>query len=130
MTTPKKDRVSPSVGDRVISGLNDFKTALESGHPIERKFTLRTVELDLEPQLWSSVRIVEIREQLSVSQAVFAELVGVSAHAVRAWEQGHREPTKMARRLLDEMFANPARWKKLLEKAVIRKDNRRTTSPA
>ena len=45
-----------------------------------------------------------------VSQAVFARLMGVSVHAVQAWEQGKRTPPKIACRLMDEIAANPGRW--------------------
>jgi DNA-binding transcriptional regulator YiaG len=37
---------------------------------------------------------------------------------VQAWEQGRREPQKMARRLLDEIADDPKRWIKRLENAA------------
>ena len=39
-----------------------------------------------------------LREGLNVSQMVFARMVGASAGLVRAWEQGARVPSPMARR--------------------------------
>jgi DNA-binding transcriptional regulator YiaG len=30
---------------------------------------------------------------------------------VKAWEQGMRKPSRMARRLMDEIRANPSRWR-------------------
>mgnify|MGYP001124062743 CR=1 FL=1 len=45
------------------------------------------------------------REDLGVSQAVFADMLGVSASLVQSWEQGFRKPSRMACRLLDEISA-------------------------
>jgi DNA-binding transcriptional regulator YiaG len=49
----------------------------------------------------------EIRHKLSVSQAIFAQMLGVSASTVRAWEQGRREPEGAARRLLQMADLHP-----------------------
>ncbi|HEX6037143.1 helix-turn-helix domain-containing protein [Longimicrobium sp.] len=55
----------------------------------------------LEPPPWYPPHLIrEIRHRLSVSQAIFAQMLGVSASTVRAWEQGKREPEGPARRLL------------------------------
>jgi transcriptional regulator with XRE-family HTH domain len=42
-----------------------------------------------------------------VSQAIFAQMMGVSASTVRAWEQGKREPEGAARRLLQIAELHP-----------------------
>ncbi|MEX2214132.1 MAG: helix-turn-helix domain-containing protein [Phycisphaeraceae bacterium] len=115
-----------SVGDRIVSGLTELKSALVAKENIARKFTIRTVELDLEPLPFVPERVMKIRETMHMSQAVFAQIIGVSVHAVRAWEQGKREPNKMARRLLDEMEKDPSRWIELLNGAVTRKRERGT----
>jgi DNA-binding transcriptional regulator YiaG len=47
---------------------------------------------------------------MGVSQAVFARLLGVSVVLVKSWEAGTREPSPLARRLLDTIRANPPAW--------------------
>jgi putative transcriptional regulator len=59
------------------------------------------------PPWYAPFLIREIRDKLFVSQAIFAEMLGVSASSVRAWEQGKREPDGPARRLLQIAEMHP-----------------------
>jgi DNA-binding transcriptional regulator YiaG len=59
------------------------------------------------PPWYAPFLIREIRDKLSVSQAIFAEMLGVSASSVRAWEQGKRELDGPARRLLQIAEMHP-----------------------
>jgi putative transcriptional regulator len=61
--------------------------------------TARKARLEL-PPWYPPYLIREIRQKLSVSQAIFAQMLGVSASTVRAWEQGKREAQGPASRLL------------------------------
>jgi putative transcriptional regulator len=63
------------------------------------KVTARRVDVVAPPE-YSQGDIRRIRDGLGLSQAVFAELIGASTSTVRAWEQGVREPSEMARRLI------------------------------
>ena len=45
-------------------------------------------------------KILKLREKFKVSQAVFAALLNVSASTVQKWEQGQKEPSSVANRLL------------------------------
>ena len=45
-----------------------------------------------------------------MSQAVFAEFLGVSAILVQGWERGVRTPSPLACRLLDIIGKDPAAW--------------------
>jgi len=118
MAESKSTKATPPVGARIIAGLAEFEQALKGKEPIAKRFTVRTVELNLEPREYPGDAIRETRDLLRVSQAVFAELLGVSVYAVRAWEQGQRNPPKIARRLMDEIQANPSAWIKLLNGAL------------
>jgi len=71
------------------------------------RFTVRTVQIQ-EPSKYSANAIRRLRERLELSQTLFAKLIGVSASLIRAWELGAREPSPLARRLLDQVDANPA----------------------
>jgi putative transcriptional regulator len=76
------------IGNEILEGLREIK-AYKAGN-----VDLRTRELS-EP---SSAK--EIRQQLKLSQAAFAGLMGVSLRTVQDWEQGRREPSGPAKSLL------------------------------
>lgn len=70
------------------------------------RVTARKAHLE-RPPWYAPFLIREIRHKLSVSQAIFAEMLGVSTSSVRAWEQGKREPDGPARRLLQIAELHP-----------------------
>ena len=55
---------------------------------------------------------------LSVSQAVFAKIMGASVDLVAAWEQGNRVPKPMACRLLESIERDRNRWLEILEQSL------------
>ena len=59
------------------------------------------------PPQYVSERIKEIREQMGLSQPVFAAALNVSTETVRAWEQGTREPAGATLRLLEGAEEHP-----------------------
>ena len=52
--------------------------------------------------------VAVIREKTGLSQARFAELLGVSVRTLQDWEQGRRFPSGAARTLLMVADRNPA----------------------
>ncbi len=76
------------LGAEMLAGLSAFAGALESGEPIEKRYTVRTVRLDLEPKPYGPDDVKRMRGLLKASQALFAKFLGVSVKAVRAWEHG------------------------------------------
>ena len=52
-------------------------------------------------------RVAAIREKTGLSQARFAELLGVSVRTLQDWEQGRRAPSGAARTLLVIAAKNP-----------------------
>jgi putative transcriptional regulator len=64
------------------------------------KLTSREVVVR-EPPRYDATRIRRLREELGVSQTVFANMLGVQPPTVRAWEQEQKEPSGSARRLLE-----------------------------
>ena len=56
---------------------------------------------------------VHLLEEIVATGRAFADvhhLLGVSLVLVKSWERGAREPSLMARRLLDTIKAEPSRW--------------------
>ena len=51
--------------------------------------------------------VTQIREGTGLSQARFAQLLGVSARTLQEWEQGRRSPSGAARTLLLIAARNP-----------------------
>ena len=51
--------------------------------------------------------VAEIREKTGLSQARFAQLLGVSVRTLQDWEQGRRSPSGAARTLLMIAAQNP-----------------------
>ena len=75
----------------------------------KEKITLRTKTLAL-PRSVKPIKpreIVAIREQLAVSQSVFAQLLNVPKVTAISWEKGRRKPTGAALRLLDLVRKKP-----------------------
>ena len=64
---------------------------------------------------YSAEAIARIREQLGLSQTVFAKVLNVSPATVRSWEQDQREPDGTALRLLQIAEDHPAILRELLE---------------
>ena len=90
------------------------------------RYTAAEAEVEPPPQ-YVSERIKEIREEMGLSQPVFAAALNVSTETVRAWEQGKREPDGATLRLLEVAEEHPAI---LLKNVQARRRGRRTATPA
>jgi DNA-binding transcriptional regulator YiaG len=90
-------------GESVIDSLKDFLDAADRGELI----TVRRVKLNLEPRRYTPAEVKWTRERLRVSQAMFAQLMGVSPKAVEAWESGTNPPSGPVCRLLEEINLDP-----------------------
>ena len=75
----------------------------------KEKLTLRTRTLALPPRIKpiNAKQIVAIRENMALSQAVFARLLNVPKVTEISWEKGRRKPTGAALRLLDLVRKKP-----------------------
>jgi putative transcriptional regulator len=89
--------------------MRELQRMMNEGKTPERMFTVKTIEIP-EPQVYRAKDVCDLRNSLKVSQTVFAHLLGVSLVLVKSWERGSREPSHLARRLLDTIRADPARW--------------------
>ena len=105
-----KDKRRPSLGDEMVAGMSAFCDAIEAGEAIEKRFTIRTVSLDLEPKPYGPEDVKRVRATLNASQALLARFLGVSVKTLRSWEQGTRPVPTIACRYLDDILAYPDLW--------------------
>lgn len=113
----KDTRLSP-LGAEMVAGLSAFCDALEAGEPIEKRFTVRTVTLELHLKPYGADDVKHVRKLLNASQTLLARFLGVSVNAVRAWEQGTRKVPTIACRFMDEIIANPDIWTQRIRQAT------------
>jgi putative transcriptional regulator len=104
-------------GREIVASLMEAVAVENAGIPIESRFTVRTVQTPDDPAKYDAAAVRAVRDKIAVSQAIFAQLLGVSAMLVRAWEQGQRKPALWARRLLDEVNRDPHHWRGMFRKA-------------
>lgn len=89
MATKKKRSAKPrNIGQEILDGVRDIKAGR-----IGRVINVPDVG--------------KVRERTGLSQARFAELLGVSVRTLQEWEQGRREPSGAARTLLLIAHRNP-----------------------
>jgi putative transcriptional regulator len=85
------------------------------------KYTAAEARVEAPPR-YVAERIREIRDEMSLSQPVFAAALNVSPETVRAWEQGKREPDGPTLRLLEVAEQHP---EVLLERVRPRRRRKR-----
>jgi putative transcriptional regulator len=113
-----EDTCLSPLGAEMVAGLSAFCDALESEEPIEKRFTVRTVHLDLKTRSYEASDVRHVRKMLNASQAILAKFLGVSIKTLCSWEQGKRRVPTIACRFLDEIVANPDLWKQRLSQSV------------
>ena len=92
----KKWEQSRDIRDEILQGIRDIK-----GGRIGRRYTTE------------SYPIVRAREKSGLSQAEFAQLLGVSIRTIQDWEQGRREPNAAAKTLIKVAELHPSVLRKI-----------------
>jgi putative transcriptional regulator len=116
----RRDETLSQAGAEIVGALTEFRDTLREGsRAVERKYTVRTVELKLEPHVYSGKDVEGVRRVLGLSQALFAQFLGVSLHAVRAWENGGKTPSGVVGRFLDEISVRPDYWRDRLRQLIV-----------
>jgi putative transcriptional regulator len=118
-----------SVGAEILEALEEVRAALESGEPLERRFTVRSYRFDFAARVYTPDDVRSVRRLLGLSQPLFAVFLGVDASTVRSWEQGTRPPSTIARRFMDEVAVNPDYWRSRLRESIATVGPRPTTQP-
>ncbi len=107
-------------GQEIVDGLRELADTLQAGQPLQSRFTVRTYKI-LAPPQYGGADVRRVRELLTMSQAAFARFVGVDPSTVRSWEQEIRSPSPLACRLLSEIEAEPAHWRRRLAACLVTK---------
>lgn len=120
MKTQKKS----TLGDQLLESAREA-VRIERGEVEPARIARYTAAgTDVEPPpRYVPDHIKQIRDQMALSQPVFAAALNVSPETVRAWEQGKREPDGPTLRLLEVAEHHP---EVLLKKVRAR---RRATRP-
>jgi putative transcriptional regulator len=71
------------------------------------ELTLRTVRVPERPPQIGTAELTRLRERIGMSQAVFAGVLNVSTKTVQSWEQGQRQPSQAALRMLQLLEERP-----------------------
>jgi putative transcriptional regulator len=95
-------------GSRIIAAAREA-VAVERGELQPARVTRYAVgRAEVEPPPhYDAERIREIRDQMELSQPVFAAALNVSPETIRAWEQGKRAPDGPTLRLLEVAEHHP-----------------------
>src|SRR5262245_39836931 len=80
----------------------DLEESLQQAlqHARGERHDLRTTVRAAPPKPMKKREIIKLRQQLNLSQPRFASVLNVSVKTVQAWEQGLREPSDAALKLL------------------------------
>jgi DNA-binding transcriptional regulator YiaG len=86
--------------------IHDMQREIQHRHPERVRVVFRAPD----PGKYPPAAVKKLRGAMGMSQATFAQVIGVSRILVQSWERGVREPSPLARRLLDTISANPSTW--------------------
>ena len=93
-----------------MSVFEKIKVGLEEAIAYERgELPAKTKTITIQPiQHFAASEIKKIRAETGMTQAIFAEFMGVSVKTVEAWESGRNHPDGAACRLLSMTKADPS----------------------
>ena len=94
--------------EKVIAGLQDAIDHAEGKKTAGQEFKVVVPEINVR----------EIREELGLTQTVFAIRFGFPVATVRNWEQGRRKPEGAARLLLEVIQRHPDMVEEALQSAI------------
>lgn len=92
-------------GELLLESLTEVR-AIVRGEAMPARRTVREAAVD-PPRTYDARGVQQVREQLGLSQAVFAGVLNSSPETVKAWEQGKRVPDGIALALLQVAEDHP-----------------------
>lgn len=105
-------------GDEMIEDLQALADTIEAGEPLDERFTVRAIKLDLKPREYRGDDVKAVRAKLGASQALLARFLGVSVQTLQKWERGTRPVPTIAARYLDDVQEFPDLWTRRIERAA------------
>jgi len=85
-----------------------LKQSLEEGIAHSNgELTLKTIEAPEDPPEIDAASLAALRNQVAMSQRVFAKLLSVSCKTLQSWEQGARKPSDASLRLIQIFSEHP-----------------------
>ena len=111
----KQRSTAEKIGAEFIAGMEQLVATAKAGGlaAVKSKYGIALpVSAVLGLPAVSAGDVLAARKALGVSQPVFAQILGASVQSVRAWEQGAKPPSGVARRLIGEIRHDPAYWRK------------------
>ena len=118
----QKKKTAASIGSQIARDLKKLNGVVKSGESVFDHFTCNRVILNLQPRDYTPEMVKDARKTLRMSQAIFAQFLGVSTSTVRSWEQGQNPVPGMACRFFDEISNNPGYWRERLRASVVDKE--------
>lgn len=88
--------------EELSAALGEGIVALSARRPLVRRRVTVT-----DPPRYNGDRVRSIRRKVGATQVIFAEMLGVSPSTLRAWEQGLKAPSALARRMLQMVEDEP-----------------------
>ncbi len=111
----ERQQFADQVGAEFIAGMEELIATAKAGGlaAVKRKYASRvTPALAYDLPVVAGGDVAAARKALGVSQPIFAKILGASVQSVRAWEQGTKPPSGVARRLIGEIRHDPEYWRK------------------
>ena len=98
------------MGQELIASLQDAVAHARGA----KKLRAAALELPKAAPRWSKTKIASLRKgRFHMSQPAFAAVLNVTASTVRSWEQGLKEPSGAANRLLQVADREPSVFRRL-----------------
>ena len=105
---PQKRKAGRSVFGEVSEGLAALAASRQG------KATLRTHEIEFKPAPQISPKeVIQVREKLHISRAVFAAYLRTNVRTIENWEQGRAKPNAQAALLINLVRLYPDTGRKL-----------------
>lgn len=101
--------ISPMVAE-LVNEAQELCEAVDAGIPIHQKLRVTYYTFDFKTPEYGPADVKRVRESLLMSQANFATFLGVDTATVQSWEQGTRNPSGTAKRLMQEVEADRKYW--------------------
>ncbi len=73
------------------------------------------VKIPENPPIFNKEKVKAVREQLNVSQPIFAKILGVSDDTVKAWERGANTPSGSSARLIQIADKDPKVFQEIMQ---------------